>query len=96
MWRLVVKARGSNTGVRALNAPSRAETVRDQINTLASAKDVVSFLDGTRYSRRGGNGVGYTTHTVVVEFPRDGGTVTTRSQGAQEGSVEVWLRSILP
>jgi hypothetical protein len=94
MWKLVLKARASSQ--RARNAPVKAETVREQINTLASAKDVVTFLDGRRFPRRGGNNVGYTTHTVVVEFPRDGGTEIRRAHGHYEGSVQVVLRSILP
>lgn len=94
MWRLTLKARNSEE--RPRNAPIRAETVRDQINTLAAAKNVVTFLDGTRYPRRGADTVGYTTHTVVVEFPRDGGTSTHRDHGHREGSVDVVLRSILP
>jgi len=94
MWRLALKARGSEE--RPRNAPIKAETVRDQINTLATAKNVVAFLDGTRYPRRGADTAGYTTHTVVVEFPRDGGTFTNRANGKREGSVEVVLRSIQP
>jgi len=95
MWRLTLKARNSEE--RPRNAPIRGETVRDAINTLATAKNVVAFLDGTRYPRRGADTVGYTTHSVVVEFPRDGGTYIERGQGRdRDSSVEVVLRSVQP
>ena len=90
LWRLVLKLkRGIH---RPRNQPAKAETQRDYLLTLATTKSSVTFLDGRRYPRRGGSGVGYTSHTVVVEFPRDGGIVTKSADEHFEGVAYVTLR----
>ncbi len=89
LWRLVVKLRDEKPNARPTNAQRRAEVLRAKLNTLATNKSVVTFLDGRVKPGKGK----YTTHTVVVEFPRYGGSRIHRSQGHYEGSAEIVLRS---
>jgi hypothetical protein len=96
LWRMVVKLRdekpnASLTG-RPTNRQLKAEKLRGYLNTLASDKSVVTFLDGRSSSRKGV----YETHVVVVEFPRYGGSRIHRAKGHYEGSAEIVLRSTAP
>lgn len=75
----------------------KAHQLRTSLISLVTARNSVTFLDGRRYPYSGGSGKGYTSHNVVVEFPRTGnagsGILTRRDKGNLEGSVEVILRS---
>jgi hypothetical protein len=92
MWRLVVKMRDEKSGNRPANRAVRAEKLREYLNTLATAKNVVTFLDGRASPRKNV----YSTHTVVVEFPRYGGIRIKKAQGRYEGGAEIVLRSVEP
>ena len=89
LWRLVVKLRDEKPNSRPSSRQAKAEKLREWLNELATAKNVVTFLDGRTKPGKGK----YTTHSVVVEFPRYGGTRIHRSRGHYEGSAEIVLRS---
>jgi hypothetical protein len=89
LWRLVVKLRDEKPNSRPTARQAKAEVLREWLNELATAKDVVTFLDGRTKPGKGK----FTTHRVVVEFPRYGGSRIHRSRGHYEGSAEIVLRS---
>lgn len=89
LWRLVIKLRDEKPNARPTSRQAKAELLRGWLNDLAKAKSVVTFLDGRTKPGKGK----YTTHSVVVEFPRYGGSRIHRSQGHYEGSAEIVLRS---
>lgn len=89
LWRLVIKLRDEKPNSRPTSRQAKAELLRAWLNDLAKAKSVVTFLDGREKPGKGK----YTTHSVVVEFPRYGGSRIHRTQGHYEGSAEIVLRS---
>lgn len=92
VWRLVVKMRDEKPNSRPANRQLRAAKLREMLDTLATTKSTVVFLDGRNDPRKGQ----YTTHRVVVEFPNYGGIRIARSSGHYEGGAEITLRSTVP
>ncbi len=96
-WRLVLKTNDEGSGFGPRNRQKRGWELRDYIISLGTTKSTVTFLDGTRYPKPGGPGgdagTGYTTHTVVVEFPKYAGVRTKKNKGSFEGTAEVVLRA---
>ena len=70
-WRLVLKLKDEARGAHPTSRIKQAHVLRDYLHTLQTAQNIVTFLDGTRYPKKGGASDGYTSHTVVVEFPED-------------------------
>ncbi len=75
-----------------VNRKKKGWELRDYLISLATTKNTVTFLDGARYP--GNND--YSTHYVIVEFPRYAGIRLNRNKGTQEGTAEVVLRSVAP
>lgn len=96
VWRLALKLNqeGANRETRPSSRQVSANTLANYLNTLATTKSTVTFLDGRRYDAKGGNNIGYTTHTCVVEFPRSGGTRMSRRNGKNQGTAQIVLRSV--
>lgn len=85
-WQLALRMKDEQTarGSRPRNRKSRGHSLRDNLLTLAATNSVVTFLDGYRYKDPGG----YTTHTVIIEFPQD------RIGPTAEGTMQVTLRKV--
>ena len=88
-WRLVLKLKNENRGAHPASRIKQAHVLRDYLHTLATSQNIVAFLDGTRYQRKGGaSNDGYSSHTVVVEFPED------HIKQPSEGTAVVILRDV--
>lgn len=91
VWRLVVKITDEHaTAARPRSRSARAQTLRGYLRNLFTAKEAVTFLDGRRYQLEGGDGVGVSTHTVVLDSLDEFITSTG------EGVAAVVLRSTTP
>jgi hypothetical protein len=92
VWRLKLDLHNEpGTTRKPSNRASSAEKLRDNLRTLATNGDVVTFKDGTRKRRKSStDNTGYTSHTVLVEFPK--GSIDS----LREGTAEVILRSVAP
>lgn len=89
-WRLKLDLRNEpQTKRRPSNRTLRSTTLGDYVRTIVSDGNVVTFLDGRRRYQKSSTD-GYTTHTVLVEFPQHS------IDSAQEGVAEVILRSVSP
>lgn len=91
-WRLKLKLTDlASSSRRPTNLVNDSDKLRDYLHTIVNAGNAVTFQDGRRYKKRSSTAnVGYTEHTVLVQFPRD--TIDSMS----EGTCEVILRSIDP
>ena len=89
-WRRVLKLKDESRGAHPTSRIKQAHILRDYLHTLQSDQNIVTFLDGTRYKRKGATGTdpGYTSHTVVVEFPED------HIKQPSEGTAVVILRDV--
>lgn len=98
LWKLTLKLKGENADRdgRPSFRQAPADVLANYLWTLVQNRNVVTFLDGRRYQVKGGNNVGYTTHTVVLEFPRDSGISITRNKDRLPGAAQVILRSTAP
>jgi hypothetical protein len=92
VWRLKLDLRNEpGTTRKPSNRASAALKLRDNLRTLATAGNVVTFKDGTRKRRKSSTAdTGYTSHTVLVEFPK------SSVDSGREGTCEVILRSVAP
>ena len=92
VWRLKLDLNNEpGTGRHPSNRQANSTKLRNNLHTLVSDGNVVTFLDGRRRVRKSStSGTGYTSHTVLVEFPKDA------ADSGREGSVEVILRSVAP
>jgi len=92
VWKLQLDLRNEPGTTRApSNRKSVATKLRNNLHTLVSDGNVVTFKDGRRRHRKSStSGTGYTAHTVLVEFPKDS------VDSLREGSAEVILRSVSP
>jgi len=95
-WRLRLKLVDEKASVGPSSRRLPAWKIRDFLLTTAAAKNVVAFLDGARYPKKGGAGEAGpggspASVDVVIEFPTD----TIQTDHA-EGSMEVILRSVTP
>lgn len=92
VWRLNLDLRNEPGTTRApSNRKVNAVKLRDNLRTLATAGNVVTFKDGTRRRRKSSTAdTGYTSHTVLVEFPK------SSIDSIREGTCEVILRSVAP
>lgn len=92
VWRLKLDLDNEpGTKRRPSNRTANSTKLRNNLHTLVSDGNVVTFLDGRRRVRKSStSGTGYTSHTVLVEFPKD--AVDT----GREGAAEVILRSVAP
>lgn len=92
VWKLTLDLRSEpGTTRRPSSRSSRASKLRDSLRTLVSNGNVVEFKDGRRYPEKSDTvGTGYTSHSVIVEFPKDS------IDSATEGRCEVILRSVSP
>jgi hypothetical protein len=90
VWKLVLDLHNeAGTTKRKSNSASAAEKLRDNLHTLVSNGSVVTFKDGRRKRRKSSTAnTGYTSHTVLVEFPKDS------VDSGREGTAEVILRSV--
>jgi hypothetical protein len=92
VWRLKLDLRNEpGTTRKPSNRSSVAVKLRDNLRTLATDGNVVTFKDGTRRRRKSSTAdTGYTSHTVLVEFPK------SSIDSIREGTAEVILRSVSP
>jgi hypothetical protein len=92
VWRLNLDLRNEpGTTRKPSNRSSVAVKLRDNLRTLATDGNVVTFKDGTRRRRKSSTAdTGYTSHTVLVEFPK------SSIDSIREGTAEVILRSVAP
>lgn len=92
VWKLKLDLRNEpGTTRRPSNRTLKASTLRDYLHTIVAAGNVVTFQDGRRYKEKSGTAdVGFKSHTVLVEFPKD--SIDTQT----EGFCEVILRSVSP
>ncbi len=84
---------------RTTGRAADAQTLYSYIRTLVATKSPVYFRDGLRYrTRKDTANVGYSEHTVVLEFPEGAGATLERVPGTDQvrGYVDVVLRSIVP
>lgn len=88
---LTDEATDQNRGRRRRSHEDRGWQLRQYIRSIAEAKDVVTFLDGTPYPQGDGDDPDkYNTHYVVVDILAD------RIEQPGEGSMVVRLRSVEP
>lgn len=86
-WELILQVQDEEPGSdRPRSRQQNASELRDNLLDLAINKQVVEFLDGTRYGER--QGTKYTTHTVTVEDPSD------FIEDNAEGFMNLTLRSV--
>jgi hypothetical protein len=96
VWKLRLKMLDEKASDGPSSRRFPAWKLRDFLLTTAAAKNVVAFLDGKRYPKKGGTGEAGPGGTpasvdVVIEYPIDS-IVNDQS----EGSMEVVLRSVVP
>jgi hypothetical protein len=90
LWKLAVDVRNQAGNTRKpSNKSNNAQTIRDQLHTLVSNGNVVTFKDGRRRNNKSSSD-GFTTHTCIVEYPKDA------VDSGREGVCEVILRSVAP
>ena len=85
-WEMAVRVQDETGNIRPRSRQSSASVLRDNLLSLATNKDIVTFLDGSRYEKS--LGTAYTTHTVTVEDPTD--LVGLNA----EGTMRLKLRSV--
>ena len=85
-WKLRLRIQDEDvaSNARPSNRLAKADVLRDNIISAVTSQSLVTFLDGARYERPGQ----YSTHTVIIEAPRD-----SISRNAQ-GHMEVILRGV--
>src|SRR3990170_1117448 len=66
-WELVVRTEDEDSNERPGSRQNVGSFLRDNLEDLATNKNIVTFLDGYRYKQNNT----YTTHTVTVEDPID-------------------------
>lgn len=84
-WDLAVRVENETSNERPTTRANVASFLRDNLEDLATNKNIVTFLDGYRYEDPNHS----TTHTVVVEDPDD------EIRTPAEGVMRVKLRAIL-
>jgi len=72
------------------NALPNASVLRGYLRSLHTNRQAVTLLDGRRYQQRGGDGVGYSTHSVLVE------ALEEEVGPTGEGTMRLLLRSVNP
>jgi hypothetical protein len=72
------------------NAVPNASVLRGYLRSLHTDRQAVTLLDGRRYQERGGDGVGYSTHNVLVE------ALEEEVGPTGEGTMRLLLRSVNP
>lgn len=90
MWRIKLKIKAESGGDRPSNRNKPASVLRSYLHTLLSDQNAVTFLNGFRYEKKGGDNDGYSTHTVVVD------SVDDRIDTDAEGVATVILRQVAP
>ncbi len=85
-WDLTVKIEDEKDTDRPRSRAVNASVLRDNLLTLVTNKDVVTFLDGARYEVQ----MGFTEHTVTVEDPTD--VISAPSES--EGYMKIKLRAV--
>lgn len=92
IWKLNLDLRNEpGTTRRPSDRSVIASKLKDNLHVLVYAGDVVTFKDGTRRRRKSSEvGTGYSSHTVLVEFPKNS------VDSGKEGTAEVILRSVAP
>jgi len=104
-WRMRLRLDKESAGLnqRPSNRQVSAGALRSYLQTLVNNRNVVTFLDGTISDVKSSTAdVGYTSKTVVVEFPRETAGITTYKSAGQGGGpvwhhiAEVVLRSTAP
>jgi hypothetical protein len=87
-WDLVVKIEDEANNDRPRSRQKEPSFMRDNLISLATNKDIVTFLDGARYELNGE----YSTHTVIVEDPTD--VINKDEDHYAEGFMQLRLRSV--
>ena len=84
-WDLALRVEDEDSNERPTSRQNIASFLRDNLEDLATNKNVVAFIDGYRYRETNTT----TTHTVVVEDPTD------EIRSLAEGVCRVRLRAIV-
>ena len=89
VWDLLVRVEDETQNERTTLRANKAPYLRDALEDLVQNKDIVTFLDGSRYPWPHSTAQpGYTTHTVRVESVKD------HIVAGAEGFAQVRLRAV--